>query len=114
MAQLEKLLEESRRELLDLSTRNRLLSIPLESKSARVIHVRDEKSDVVFRLLVTERKAMGFQPGVETKSKRPQTEEAGPIDMEEQGVNILSRPLAVSVSGTSIGVDLTLGHLSSF
>jgi hypothetical protein len=43
MAQLEKLLEESRRELLDLSTRNRLLSTPLESKSARVIHVDDEK-----------------------------------------------------------------------
>ena len=59
MAQLEKLLEESRRELLDLSTRNRLLAIPVESKSARVIHVRDEKSDVVFRLLVEERKAMG-------------------------------------------------------
>jgi hypothetical protein len=62
MAQLEKLLEESRRELLDLSTRNRLLAIPMESKSARVIHVRDEKSDVVFRLLVEERKAMGFLP----------------------------------------------------
>jgi hypothetical protein len=26
----------------------------------------------------------------------------------------LARPLAVSVPGTSIGVDLTLGHLSSF
>ena len=56
MAQLEKLLEESRCELLDLSTPNRLLAIPVESKSARVIHVRDEKSDVVFRLLVEERK----------------------------------------------------------
>jgi hypothetical protein len=65
MAQLEKLLEESRRELLDLSTRNRLLAIPVESKSARVIHVRDEKSDVVSRLLVGERKAMGFLPGIE-------------------------------------------------
>ena len=90
MAQLEKLLEESRRELLDLSTRNRLLSIPLESKSARVIHVRDEKSDVVFRLLVAERKAMGFLPGVETKSKRPQTEEVGPIvgDLEEEEIGL--------------------------
>src|SRR3979411_2818995 len=89
MAQLEKLLEESRRELLDLSTRNRLLSIPLESKSARVIHVRDEKSDVVFRLLVAERKAMGFLPGVETKSKPLQTEEAGPIvgDLEEDEID---------------------------
>src|SRR3981189_3432918 len=90
MAQLEKLLEESRRELLDLSTRNRLLSIPLESKSARVIHVRDEKSDVVFRLLVAERKAMGFLPGVETKSKRSPTEEAVPIvgDLEEDEIGL--------------------------
>jgi hypothetical protein len=71
MAQLEKLLEESRRELLDLSTRNRLLAIPMESKSARVIHVRDEKSDVVFRLLIEERKAMGFLPGIEKKSGSP-------------------------------------------
>ena len=90
MAQLEKLLEESRRELLDLSTRNRLLSIPLESKSARVIHVRDEKSDVVFRLLVPERKAMGFLPGVETKSKPPQTKEAVPIvgGLEEDEIGL--------------------------
>jgi very-short-patch-repair endonuclease len=90
MAQLEKLLEESRRELLDLSTRNRLLCIPLESKSARVIHVRDEKSDVVFSLLVAERKAMGFLPGVETKSKRPPTGAAVPIvgDLDEEEIGL--------------------------
>jgi hypothetical protein len=29
-------------------------------------------------------------------------------------LSALSWPLAVSVPGTSIGVDLTLGHLSSF
>ena len=56
MPSIEQLLEASRRELLDLSTRNRLLSMPVESKSAKVIHVRDEKSDQVFRLLVGERK----------------------------------------------------------
>ena len=61
---LEQLLEESRRELLDLSTRNRLLSIPVESKSARVVHVLDEKSDHVFRLLVAERKAFAFLPSI--------------------------------------------------
>ena len=92
MAQLKKLLEESRRELLDLSTRNRLLSIPVESKSARVIHVRDEKSDVVFRLLVDERKAMGFLPGVERKSKPPPTLATVPIvgdfKEEEEEINL--------------------------
>lgn len=75
MAPIEKLPDESRRELLDLSTRNRLLSIPVESKSAKLIHVRDEKSDAVFRLLVGEHKAMGFLPGIEKKSP-PTTGEA--------------------------------------
>ncbi len=60
MISLEQLLEESRRELLDLSTRNRLLSMPVESKSARVIHVVDEKGDQVFRILVADQKAMTF------------------------------------------------------
>lgn len=65
MVSLERLLEESRRELLDLSTRNRLLSMPVESKSARVIHVRDEKSDHVLRLLASDRKTVAFLPGIE-------------------------------------------------
>jgi Protein of unknown function (DUF4011) len=90
MAQLEKLLEESRRELLDLSTRNRLLAIPVESKSARVIHVRGEKSDVVFRLLVEERKSMGFLPGIEKKSESLAAIAAvkivGGLDEEEIGL----------------------------
>lgn len=56
------LLESNRRELLDTSTRNRLLSMPLQSKSARIIHVSDERSDQVFRILVTEKKTMSFAP----------------------------------------------------
>ena len=67
MPSIATLLEENRRELLDLSTRNRLLSMPTESKSARVIHVRDEKSDTVFRLLVTEHKSLTFLPGLAQK-----------------------------------------------
>ncbi len=56
MISLEKILEENRRELLDLSTRNRLLSMPVETKTARVVHISDERSDEIFRLLVTEKK----------------------------------------------------------
>lgn len=67
MIPLEKLLEESRRELLDLSTRNRLLSMPVQSKSARVVSVRDEKSDQVYRLLVSQRRTFAFLPGVERR-----------------------------------------------
>ncbi len=61
-------LERSRRELLDLSTRNRLLSIPVGSRSAQVIQVSDEKSDQVFRLLVIEKKALSFLSGRSGKS----------------------------------------------
>ena len=43
-------LEHNRRELLDLSSRNRLLSIPTTSKNARLIHIVDERSDQVFRI----------------------------------------------------------------
>ena len=39
---IQELLDRSRKELLDLSTRNRLLSIPVNSKSARIIQVHDE------------------------------------------------------------------------
>jgi very-short-patch-repair endonuclease len=62
MPSIIELLESNRRELLDTSTRNRLLSMPLQSKSARIIHVSDEKSDQVFRILVTEKKTMSFAP----------------------------------------------------
>jgi very-short-patch-repair endonuclease len=56
------LIDRNRRELLDLSTRNRLLSIPVGSKSARVIHIYDELTLEIFRVLVEEKKAMSFLP----------------------------------------------------
>ncbi len=42
--------------------------MPVQSKSARIIHVKDEKSDHVFRILVSERKSMAFLPGIEKKA----------------------------------------------
>ncbi|WP_373512153.1 DUF4011 domain-containing protein, partial [Persicitalea sp.] len=56
-------MDDNRRELLDLSSRNRLISIPIGSKSARIIQVFDEKSDEVFKRLVTEKKNFTFLPG---------------------------------------------------
>ena len=64
---IQELLDRSRKELLDLSTRNRLLSIPINSKSARIIQVYDELSVEVFRLLVTDKKRLSFLPGKATK-----------------------------------------------
>lgn len=61
------LLERSRQELLDLSTRNRLLSIPVHAKSARIIQVHDELSQQVFRILVAEKNEFSFLPGQKTK-----------------------------------------------
>ncbi|MBX3746311.1 MAG: DUF3320 domain-containing protein [Verrucomicrobiae bacterium] len=98
----EQLLERSRRELLDLSTRNRLLAIPVGNRSARVIEFDDERSEQVFRILVTERKPMSFLPGTEgrkavergdgavgadrsDRSDRSESEEAGLPQPEEEG-----------------------------
>ncbi len=60
---LRPILDRARRELLDLSNRNRLLAVPVRSKTARLVQVRDERSSEIFRLLVEERKALTFLPG---------------------------------------------------
>ena len=75
------LLQRSRRELLDLSTRNRLLAIPAGATSARLIHVHDELSDEVYRLLVTDRKALGFLPG---RPSRRSNSEPTPVAVPEE------------------------------
>ena len=54
----------ARRGLLDFSTRNRLLSLPRPGRSAGVLPIAGERADAVFRLLVTERAAMGFAPSL--------------------------------------------------
>jgi very-short-patch-repair endonuclease len=76
MASIRDLLNRSREELLDLSTRNRLLSIP-KSKSARVVRVQDEFSEEVFRHLVVEKKALSFLPGKDTETTNDQLTLAG-------------------------------------
>jgi hypothetical protein len=71
MPSLQQILDETRSELLDLSTRNRLLSMPVETKSARVVHVWDEKSDPVFRLLVGEKKSFSLIPRIDRQPRDP-------------------------------------------
>lgn len=56
------LLDTSRQTLLDLSTRNRLLSTPRKSKSAKTIEVVGEQSAHVFQILVKDNKAVSFLP----------------------------------------------------
>src|SRR5260370_37711273 len=97
---IQELLDRSRKELLDLSTRNRLLSIPVDSKSARMIQVYDELSAEVFRLLVNEKNALSFLPGKQsTQADSPDSqlfddEEIGlpqPDDEEDSGSGIARR-----------------------
>ena len=55
-------LEAARRELLDLTTRNRLLSTPRHSPRAKTVEIVDEKASEIFRLLVAEAKKLSFLP----------------------------------------------------
>lgn len=103
---IQELLDRSRKELLDLSTRNRLLSIPVNSKSARIIQVYDELSAEVFRLLVNEKKSLSFLPGKQTK--KSDNTDSPLFDDEEIG---LPQPDEDEDLGTGIAkryVDLRL------
>ncbi|TWT86630.1 ATP-dependent RecD-like DNA helicase [Pseudobythopirellula maris] len=60
MPDLETMLEESRRELLDLSARNRLLNTPRSPTRSTRVEVVDELADQVFDLLAIQGKTMTF------------------------------------------------------
>lgn len=51
-----------RRSLLDLSTRNRLLNVPMRTRNVRTVELVDERSSQVYRLL-QEGKGLSFLPG---------------------------------------------------
>lgn len=67
----------SRQALLDLSTRNRLLSLP-QAATARVLHFADERTVEVYRLLAGESKSMSFAPA------RAEEEQVAADPAEEQ------------------------------
>lgn len=70
-------LDKSRQALLDLSTRNRLLNIPRQRKSAKIIEIKDELSAEVYRLLVEDGKTLSFLPGREKQKAVGDTEHEG-------------------------------------
>lgn len=63
-------LEAARRELLDLTARNRLLNTPRRVARTTRLDIVDERSQDIFRLLVNEGRAMSFEP-------RPADDERG-------------------------------------
>ncbi|MCW2247705.1 very-short-patch-repair endonuclease [Azospirillum fermentarium] len=82
-------LNRARMELLDLSTRNRLLNVPRRSKATRAIDIADELSTEVFRLLVRENRSFTFVPGRaapgEAKDAESATESATESDDDAPG-----------------------------
>ena len=111
-------LEKGRKQLLDLTTRNRLLSMPQQER-ARLIRVHDELSDEVVRLLVRESRPFAF------KGKANSEEQKGPsdlvdeilkdvdadLDSDERGVAARHRD---TVLQTTLTVDALQKRLLSF
>lgn len=62
---IERILQNARQELLDLSARNRLISTPRDSNRSKRLEIVDERSEELFRLLVRERSALSFLPAHE-------------------------------------------------
>ena len=76
----DRLLKE-RHALLDLSTRNRLLNVPLRTRNSRLIEIVDEKSAQVLQTL-TDGKALSFLPGAQ-----PEPTSADPAGLGPQPGN---------------------------
>ena len=53
-------IEKTRRDLLELSARNRLIHTPLETKRPSWIQIENERSNQLFEILVKQRKSMTF------------------------------------------------------
>ncbi|MBW6396585.1 DUF4011 domain-containing protein [Roseomonas sp. HJA6] len=77
MTDLRQALEEARRALLDLSTRNRLLSLPRPGRSRGVLILDDEDADFVIGALGSGR-AFGFEAAGEEAPDAPSAEGAKP------------------------------------
>ena len=58
LRRLERKLEAARKELLETSTRSRLLHTPLGSQRAKIVEVKDELAEQMFRILVAENKPL--------------------------------------------------------
>lgn len=85
-------LDRARTELLDLSARNRLLSMPRGARGARSIEVIDEKANEVFRLLVREGKTFTFLAGRAAGAEpEPGPDEAQP-GREPEEIEQLAQP----------------------
>lgn len=88
-------LDRGRTELLDLSTRNRLIHTPRGAK-VKTIEVIDELAFEVYRLLVIEGKTFSFAPG------RRATEEVVPDEEANDEISTLAQPEDNSVDARGV------------
>jgi very-short-patch-repair endonuclease len=79
-------LASARRDLLDLTGRNRLLHTPRSSTRSGRLEIVDEISDEVFRILVREKKAMVFSPDTSIQEEDGETGLLSQPDDDEDGV----------------------------
>lgn len=91
-------LESSRRILLDLTARNRLLAMPQGKSTAKSLEVVNERSNAVYRLLVSEKKTMRFLPHTATHPNPPLQDEAEEIPVAEAGDKYLDNKLQTELA----------------
>ena len=73
---IEERLDVARRDLLDLTARNRLVNTPMGRGTSSRLRIVDELSSEVFRILVTERHEMSFL--ADSRPEADTTPEDGP------------------------------------
>lgn len=81
-------LEKARKHLLDLTTRNRLLSLPQTTRS-KTVTIDDELSKEILRMLVLEQGAFGFLPVPEDEDDEEpilSLEDPDEEDVDERGI----------------------------
>ncbi|MCH9033566.1 MAG: DUF4011 domain-containing protein, partial [Planctomycetes bacterium] len=66
---IEEKLASARRDLLELTTRTRLLDTPRHRERSRTVEIEDERCDEIFRILAVEQKTMVFDPREEEEDK---------------------------------------------
>lgn len=107
-----------RHALLDLSTRNRLLNVPMRTRNVRTIEIVDERASEVYRLL-TEGKGLSFLPGrmltEEERAELAQDDvETGGIpqpedeELDERGLSRRHADLRLQTKLTSEGLQKRL------
>lgn len=85
---LEQKLDSTRKDLLDLSARNRLINTRRTATRSSRLDVVDELADEIFRILVTEKRKMSFLPKPEPGDNQTPEENIGVDEFEvEDGLD---------------------------